>query len=1037
VRRSGFAALYARLLQNHVLANLAFTLVMVMGVTTYALLPREQDPQINFNWIQVTTILPGASAEDVEKLVTEPLEEALAGIPDIRFIASSSRESNSSILVRFNDLDERDFDRRVADLRREIQNKTNSELPDAAEDPRILELTTANAYPTATLVIAGTARDETLRREARRIERDIERIVGVERVDAIGLQDPELQVRIRPERLAALGLSPVEVADAVRRLFADVAAGSVRVGEQQWLVRIVGKLADPDYLARLPILTAAGEVPLDQVAEVAWARAKPERLVAHNGRPAVMLWIFKQPETNIIQLVERLNAYIARDGPVVAQAGLDLRLIDDQTTITRAALRVMQTNALVGLGLVLVVTWLFLGTRIALLTSIGIPFTLAGTFWLLGSAGHTLNVTVLLGVVISLGMLVDDAVVVVEAIYYRMVRGAQVLDAALDALHEVFAPVTTSVLTTMAAFSPLMLMPGIVGDFMRVVPLVVTTALGISLFQAYWMLPAHVHAFGARQAAGRHAPHLRERAIHRARLVYTRLLLRVLRWPKLTLALLVLAMGVTAAGFALKVRTEFFAFDPVRLFYVTLEMPVGTALDKTLERTVAVERALAAHFAAGEVRGTVGFAGLIITETEPLFGDHLGQIFVSLHPWRDGLRSVDQMIEGLRPHLAEVPGPNKATFLRVAGGPPTLKPILVKVRGDRFEAIRAAVSDLKAYLETLPAVRDIADDDRRGAHELVLEPDLDALRRSGLDPLTAGRIARLLADGEVVTSLQQGGEKVEVRVRAVDGDLQDINALLRQTVPLPGGGEVALGALFKHRAGTAPVSIRHYNFRRAITVEADLDKRVMDTAEANRLLLAHWEEIRARHPGIDLDFSGELDDIEESLDSILVLFLLGVGLIYVILGTQFRSYFQPLMILSTVPMAFTGVTLGLLISGNPLSLFTLYGIVALSGIAVNAAIVLISAGNERLRLGMSPLHATVYAARRRVIPILITSLTTVAGLLSLALGLGGRSLLWGPVATAIVWGLVFSTLLTLFVVPLLYRLFMGRANPERQLAQRR
>ena len=1022
--------MYEHLLRNHVLTNLAFTLVLVMGVVTYVLLPREQDPTINFNWIQVQTLLPGASAEDVEKLVTDPLEDALAGLADVRFVSSTSRDSTSSILVRFQDLDEREFDRRVTDLRREIQNKANSELPADAEDPEILELTTANAYPTATLALSGPARDENLRRVTHRVERDLERLVGVERVDALGTQDPELQVRIRGERLAALGLTPAAVADAVRGQFADVAAGSLRLGEQEWVIRVVGKRADPDYLASLPILTVDGEVRLDQVAEVVRARADADQLVGFGGRPASMLWVFKQAESNNIELVGRLRDYIERETPTLAAAGLQLTLVDDQTTITREALRVMQTNALLGLGLVLLVTWAFLGSRIALLTSIGIPFTLAGTFWALGGLGQTLNVTVLLGVVIGLGMLVDDAVVVVEAMYYRMVRGAASLDAARGALREVFAPVTTSVLTTMAAFLPLMLMPGIVGKFMLVVPMVVTIALAISLVEAYWMLPAHVHVFGPGFDRPSRYHRARTRALRWIRTAYTRLLLKVLRRPKRSLALVLVAVVATLSTFAAgMVRTEFFAFDPVRLFYVSVEMPPGTSLEKTLERTQAVEAALRAGVRPGEVRGVLSYSGLMLTETEPLFGDHLGQVFVSLHPGRPGLRSVDEMLADLRPATTGVPGPVNVTFLRIAGGPPAQRPINVKVRGSDFTAIRAAVADLRAFLESEPAVRDIGTDDRAGVPELTLVPDHDALRRSGIDPGLAGRVARIVADGEVVASLQDRGEKVEVRVRVAPPEGQaDVTALLRQTLPLPGGGEVMLGELLRHSTTAAPVSIRHYNFRRTITVEADLDKTLMDTREANARIQAHWDTVRTRHQGVDLDFTGELDDIQESLDAIFVLFLFGVGLIYLILGTQFRSYFQPLMILTTVPMAFTGVTLGLLITGNPLSLFTLYGIVALSGIAVNSAIVLISAGNARLRAGMSVLHATVYAARRRVIPILITSLTTVAGLLSLATGLGGKSLLWGPVATAIVWGLVFSTVLTLLVVPLLYRIFMGRAG---------
>jgi multidrug efflux pump subunit AcrB len=1018
--------LYERLLRNHVLTNLAFVLVMVMGVVHYQLLPREQDPTINFNWIQVQTFLPGASAEDVEKLVTDPLEEALTGLSDIRFVSSTSRESVSSILVRFNDLAEREFDKRVTDLRREIQAKANSDLPDEAEDPFVQEITTANAYPTATLVVAGDAAPETLRREARRIERDLERLTGVDRVDAIGLRDPELQVLFDPERVTSLGLSPVAVADSVARYFRDTAGGTLRLGEQEWLLRLVGKRADPDYLASIPLLTTAGEVPLDQVAEVVRAREDPDRLVSFGGAPAVMMMVFKQPEENIIELVARLRDYIDGQASNVAATGIDITLVDDQTTITRAALSVMERNALLGLSLVLLVTWLFLGSRIALLTSIGIPFTLAGTFWVLGAVGMTLNVMVLLGVVICLGMIVDDAVVVVEAIYYRMTRGQKVIPAALDSLNEVFAPVTTSVLTTMAAFSPLMLMPGIVGKFMLVVPLVVTTALAISLLEAYWMLPAHVHAFDVNFKRPGRVQRARTRAIHWIRVSYTRVLIRVLRRPRLSLGLVLLFMAATFSTLgAGMIRFEFFAFDPVRLFYVNVEMPAGTSLDKTLERIEAVERRIRSHVRPGEVREMVGYSGLMLTETEPLIGDNWGQLFVSLNPRTDDLRTVDQMIAAARDDVLAVPGPENISFLRISGGPPTARPIKVKVRGDDFAAIRAAVADLKAFMATEPAIFDVADDDREGRRELALTYDFDAVRRSGLDPGEVARLVRLAGDGEVVASLQHQGEKVEVRVRAQADRSGDVDSVLRQSVVLADGGEVALGRLLQPSYGRAMGSIKHYNFRRAITVEADIDKLAIDTREANRRIQAHWEEIRERHPGIDLDFTGELDDIQESLDSIAVLFVFGVGLIYLILGTQFRSYFQPLMILVTVPMAFTGVILGLLITDTPLSLFTLYGIVALSGIAVNSAIVLISAGNARLRMGMSPLHATLYAARRRVIPVLITSLTTVAGLFSLATGLGGKSLLWGPVATAIVWGLIFSTVLTLLMVPLLFRVFMG------------
>lgn len=319
--------------------------------------------------------------------------------------------------------------------------------------------------------------------------------------------------------------------------------------------------------------------------------------------------------------------------------------------------------------------------------------------------------------------------------------------------------------------------------------------------------------------------------------------------------------------------------------------------------------------------------------------------------------------------------------------------------------------------------------------ELQVKVDQDAARKAGITPDQVMRTLRLLVDGEVVAQMQDQGEEVEVRVRAKPTTLSNIGALGRFTLPLQNGGRIALDELLESHASASLGNIRHYNFRRTITVEADLDKSLTDTVSANREIIQAWEEVHHRFPEIDLDFSGELDDIQESIDAIQALFLLGVGLMYMILGTQFRSYFQPLMILSTVPMAFTGVVVGLIITDNPLSLFTMYGVVALAGIAVNSAIVLISAANERLQRGMSVLHSTLYAARRRVIPILITSLTTIAGLFSLATGLGGHSLMWGPVATAIVWGLTVSTLLTLFVIPLLYRISMGSRSSSSKDSQ--
>lgn len=1019
------------LLRNHVLANLTFMLVLVVGLLSYQMLPRQQDPSINFNWIIITTTLPGASALDVEQKVTDPLEDAIRTLPDIKFVSSNSRESVSSLLVRFRDIDARTFDKRIADIRREVQN-ADDELPDEAQDPIILEVTSSNAFPAATVAVVGRADDETLRVQARNVEQDLERISGVERVDPVGGADPELHVNLDPAALEALGLSPSQIAETVRAFFQDIAAGTLALGGQSWLVRLVGSDREPGALARRPVVGATGEVTLGQVAAVARGREKATTLASMADRPAVVLAIMKREGTNTLALVERIRAYQEERNRLSAQTGVELVLVDDQTVPTRQAIDLMENNALLGLGLVLLVAWIFLGGRMSLITSLGIPFSLAGTFWVLSGLGETLNVTVLLGVVIVLGMLVDDAVVVVEAIYYRLQRGQEVMEAALAALREVAAPVATSVLTTIAAFTPLMLLPGIMGDFMRVIPMVVSIALAVSLVEAFWLLPTHVVAARVSFDRPSRVHRLRVRFTHWLQIRYVRFLLKALRWPRLTLTLVVAlmtgAVGVLAGGL---VRMDFFAADTLRLFYVNLEMPPATPLPETLAKVQEIERKVRAGVLPGEVRAMVSYAGNMFTETEPRLGDQYGQLLVGLNPKAPGLREVDEMIEALRPAITATPGPVQVSFLRLQGGPPTAKAISVKVRGDVYAEVRAAADRLKAILATLPGVIDIEDDAARGRSELVLRLDEDALNRARLDPREVSRILQLLVDGQIVASMRDQGEKLEVRVRRQPVPYQDLDELLAYRVPLPDGGSVPLGNLVRQERPVGLGNIRHYNFRRTITVEAEIQVGGMDTVTANRLILEAWAAERNRFPDIDLDFTGELDDIQESLNAIGILFVFGLGLIYLILGTQFLSYWQPFMIMASVPMAFTGVVAGLLVTGNPLSLFTLYGVVALAGVAVNSAIVLIAAANQRLEAGMSLLHATLYAARRRVVPVLITSLTTIAGLFSLATGLGGKSLVWGPVATSIVWGLAFSTVLTLLVIPLLYRIFMGWGRQAR------
>ena len=1054
--------MYSRLIQNNVLANLTFLLVLIVGYFSYQSLPRQKDPTINFNWIVIATSMPGASASDIEKRITDPLEDAINGTPDMLFVSSNSRENTSTILVRFEDIKEKVYDKRLADLRRELQN-AESFLPDDANDPLILEITSGNAFPSAMIAITSTADDERLRRQAKNAVDDIEQISGVDRVDSVALDDPELLISFIPEALESLHLNPGQLSDSIKVWFQDITAGTTNVGDQSWLVRIVGKNSDPTTVAMLPIPGLSGEVPLSRVATIKRERKKSSQEVRIDGEPAVLLSVMKQDSTNVIELVEKLNEWVDKQNKISQLDGIGIRMLDDQTLPTTQAISIMQNNAMIGLLLVLFVAWVFLGTRISLLTTIGIPFILAATFAVLASMGQTLNIMVLLGIIIVLGMLVDDAVVVVESIYYRLQRGVESLQAVQEAMAEVALPVTTAVFTTIAAFLPLTLVPGILGKFMEVVPIVVTLALAISLIEAFWMLPSHVYGAKLNFREKSRIQRWREAFIHWIQLKYSRMLIKALRWPKLTLFTIFLAfltaIGALSAGM---VKVDFFASDDLRIFYVNVAMPPSTPLEKTLETTLDVERMVKKHLKSSDqgkdARSVASYAGVMFTETEQLFGDQYGQIVVSLLPLEEGSRDVSDIIDGMRDDVTSVIGATNISFLKLAGGPPTSKPISVKIRGDNYQTIEKARDVLTDILKNIKGIKDISDDANPGRMELTLRMNHDAIRRAGINPVDITRTIRLLVDGELVAEMQDQGEKLQIRVKAEQRLHQDIGDLLNFRMPVTKNGittSIPLNQLMTQERRVSLGNIRHYNFRRAITLEANIaqlkgkedfmacrlrpafygeerDYSIcqLDTVTANKLMLEAWDNHKNEFPTIDLDFTGQLDDIKEGITSLMQLLLFGVGLMYLILGTQFRSYFQPMIILTTVPLAFTGVILGLLVTQNPLSLYTLYGVVALTGIAVNAAIVLISAANDRLKSGMSVIHAIIYASRRRVIPIMITTLTTIAGLFSLATGLGGHSLIWGPVATAIVWGVGFSSILTLFAIPTIYLAGMRRKEQK-------
>jgi multidrug efflux pump subunit AcrB len=1034
-----------KLYHNYVFATLAYLLVLLLGMLAYLQLPRERAPEEQSNVVSVSFALPGVSAENIERLVIDPIERMLrTKIKDIEAVDSVALGGTAELTVTFKDIKRPLYERRVQELRRELQALAQADLPKGSQALDIQEQDSASPDVFEVLVY-GPGNDDNFRRQARQVQRDLQRLDGVAAVSTLGLEDSELHIVFQPGRLSGLGIAPTALGEAIQDYFRDVSAGTVKVSGGEWQVQVNGTDDVAANLAALPVRTGKGSVKLGEIADITrTGKATSTGGTRFRGQYAVRVAVTKQPGANTLALVDEIKSYIDARNQVSASTGVDLFLKSDQSGEIRQALSLMEQHAWSGMLLVLAVTWLMLGTRLAFLTTLAVPFSLAGVFIALQLTEQSLNLSVLLGVVIVLGMLVDDAVVVIEAIGQYLSRGLAPLQATVAALHEVWLPVATSSFTTMASFLPLTLMGGSLGLLMGVVPQVVCLGLLVSLVQALWILPAQ--AAVVLKAEGSKGSRLfsaiplakadwRKRFRQTLQKRYAVLLIRVLRVPKRAL-LVVLGLFILAGSAWMLdwVGFEAASEGSSHGFLVTVEMPKGTSMHRTLDKMDEIEQLVAPLFKPGELRSSNVESGATkvngVAHSEPNYGD----IYFSLHPnaGRDAKALAPLVREKLANSLTGIV--NAWVEAEDEWGVTAGKPISLSLSGVRGRELEQAMAQLKTLLSGIPSVHNISLTDQGGLPELSLHLDSDAIDRAGVSPAMVTNTLQLLAGGDVVASFIEGGETINIRVHADEDKLPDIKALLQHAVIRPDGGNVPLSQLVTAELREGAAFIIHQHYERVLTLEADNDERIMDTLAVNRLIEERWQRVAARYPNVKLGLGGKVEDIRKGLSQLQQQFVLGIGLILLIVGAQFRSFTMPFLVLLKVPMAFAGLVLGLLISREPISPNTLYGAVALAGIAVNSAILMFSAGHDRLADGMGIGHATVYAARRRMLPILITSFTTLVGLLPLAMSDDPSSAEWQPVAAAIVWGVGFSTILTLFIVPLLYRLAMGfayrKAKPE-------
>jgi multidrug efflux pump subunit AcrB len=1005
--------------RNPVLANLVMITIIAFGAYAWIVLPRELTPEIKLKSATVTTIYPGASSDEVERLVTAPIEDAIEeDVSDLDIMLSTSAVGRSVIMLQFEDIPERDFDKQMQKLRSAVERVSDlpAELPD---DPRVMELDISAGFPMITAVVSGLLPERRMKQIAEALRDDILDIPNIGTVQIAGARERAVWVELDPDRLTAYRMSVGEVIGALRAQNLDLPAGSMDVGATEYIVRTVGQFRSLQDIEATVVrsIPGGGAVKLSDLGTVVDTYEKPRTLARLNGSPSMSLTIQKKKDGNTIRLVEEVRKVVkARRGAM--PAGVTLSVVNDYSVILRERLGILQSNAGIGLVLVVFLLFLFIGWRNAVFAALGIPVAFMATFFFMHLTGYTLSGVALFGLILVVGIVVDDAIVVIENVHRHMQSGKSPARAAIEGAEEVGWPVLAASLTTIAAFGPLLFMSGVPGQFMRIVPVVAILVLVASLVEVFFILPAHIAEWGRAHKDTRDV-------FAGARRWYTSSLKRVLR-RRYPFVAVVFTLGaiVCVAAFSL-LEKQLFPGEDFPQFYIKVELPTSASLTRTSDVLAELEQHAMA-LPSGELIAVVTNVG-ILTPTSGMetmsLRSNVGEVLVELTPKDQRSRSVDDIIRDLRERVGDVAGVDQLSFAKMDGGPPQGQDVEVKVKGARLDELRSLGDMLMAKLATMGGVYDVRSDFTAGKPELRVRVDPERARQYGLDVTQVAYALRAHMDGVTTTTYRDADDAVDVVVKTGAGGVSG-ESLLDMDVMTPTVGVVPLGAMATVDEDVGYAELRRFEGERAITITASVDRALANAVDVNEELIEAFADIEALYPGYRLDFRGSFDQINESFGNLWKLFIIGILMIYVILGAQFRSFTQPIVIMFAVPFGIVGAMVGLLLIDATLSMVAMFGIVALSGIVVNDSIVLIDFINRYRDRGYSAWRSIMRGGSVRFRPIVLTSVTTIIGLMPMALGLGGKSPIWMPLAVTIIFGLATSTLLTLFMMPALYAILV-------------
>lgn len=1008
-------------------ANLLMAAFLAVGLLRLPQLRRETFPDITPGEVQVQIAYPGATAKEVEEAVCQRVEDAVDGVKFVKEVRSDARENVASVVVEMQEGG--DFQTFLVDVQAEID--AIDDFPEDVEEPIVAQVGATD--PVLSLIVSGPMQPPDLKAYCEQFKKSLQRLPDVSLVTVEGFSDHQLRIELSAPALMRYGLSAADVAGIVERQSVNLPAGVLETRDQDLLIRFVEERRDPDELADLIIVAGQGgaEVRLGDIAEIRDLFEDAEEMVLLDGRRAGKLVVEKTKNQDVIRVSNAIKAFVAAQRqrhPLV-----DIRVTEDSSTLVVDRLEMLLRNAWQGIILVFLVLWLFFNFRLSFWVVMSLPTSFLAAFFLMPLLGLTVNMLTMVSMLLALGLLMDDGIVIAENIASHLARGKSAMQAAIDGVSEVKAGVFSSFLTTVCVLGPLATLKGDIGKVLKVVPMLLILVLAISLVEAFFILPAHLgHALAQRREQ---APR-RFRGWFEGRIEALRL--RVvgpavdwaLRWRYFTLATLVgLFLGSISmlAGGVLK----FIAFPDLDgdVVVARLLMPPGTPLERTAASVEQITDALDRvnrRFAPRQPRGADLVQTVVVEFSQNLdaleTGPHVATVTADLLNAETRDAPVSELIDVWREETGPLVDVLDLIYTEPALGPAG-RPIELRMSGDDLAALDQAAAEVQQWLSHFVGVYNLTDDLRTGKPELRVELREGALGL-GLDGAAVARQLRSAFQGTIADEIQVDAEDYEIDVQLRPADQNAETDLEAFYFTGQGGAQIPLASVAEITREVGWSRIARIDGVRTVTVRGEVDVLRANTADILRELKGSFlPALAERYPDVSFNFEGEAKEAETTQQSMLRNMLLGLLGVFILLSFQFKSYLEPLTVMMVIPLALIGVVWGHLLMGVDVSMPSMLGFASLAGIVVNDSILLVLFLKAARDEGREVLAACGEASRQRFRAILLTSLTTIAGLLPLLAERSLQAQVLIPLAISIAFGLAISTVLVLVAVPCLYAVF--------------